>query len=51
VEANVGIVDLLFVASVFMPPAAVVIGVLSLLLPSAQKPVRTYEHRVDPVSH
>jgi hypothetical protein len=45
------VTDALFLMSLFLPAAAVVFGAVALLLPLQSKPSRTYEHRVDPVSH
>jgi hypothetical protein len=45
------VTDVLFLTSLFLPVAAVVLGAVALLLPFRFKPLRTYEHHVDPVSH
>ena len=46
-----GVADALFLASLFIPAIALLMGVAALLLPLPVAPSRTYEHRVNPVSH
>jgi hypothetical protein len=46
-----GAADALFLASLFIPAVALLTGVAAVLLPFRVAPSRTYEHRVNPVSH
>ena len=46
-----GVADALLLASLFIPAIALLMGVAALLLPLPVAPSRTYEHRVNPVSH
>jgi hypothetical protein len=46
-----GIAELLFVASVFVPPAVLVVCIVVTLLPLKAAPSRVDENRADPVSH
>jgi hypothetical protein len=46
-----GVADALFLASLFIPAIALLMGVVALLLPLRVAPSRIYEHRVSPVSH
>ena len=46
-----GVADALFLASLFVPAIALVMGVVALLLPRRVASARIYEHHVNPVSH
>jgi len=43
--------DLLFVASVLVPPAVLVLCIVAMLLPVKASPSRSHEARVDTVSN
>ena len=43
--------EALFIAACVIPPIVVVLSVLVLAVPAGRRRERTYENRVDPVSH
>lgn len=46
-----GFAEMLFLASVLVPPSAVVLCILSMLIPTGRAPAKAYENRVHPVSN